>query len=311
MNLTYPKYIILSIIFLFTNALASQESMPRPEHPKPQFKRAKWMNLNGQWDFKIDYGNSGLEQNWQIQTNQFDQKILVPFPPESKLSGIEIKDFMPAVWYHRTFSLPSNWEEDRIFINFGAADYDCQVWINDQHVGRHYGGSSSFSFEITDVLKSGENKLVVQVADDIRSKQQPAGKQSSTFYNSGCCKYTRVTGIWQTVWLEAKPQTFLEQVKVTPDLDNSRFSVQPIIKSGKRGQIFRATLMDEQGTTIQSDQIIASNDATLILVLDEPEIWSPENPYLYGLKLELLEGEKVIDRVESYAGLRKFHIEGH
>ncbi|MEO0338356.1 MAG: sugar-binding domain-containing protein [Bacteroidota bacterium] len=310
MQKTILRYLLLGLILIFVSEISAQEDIPRPEHPKPQFQRTNWLNLNGTWDFKIDYSQSGFEQNWQDQPKLFDQNIVVPFAPESKLSGIEHKDFMAAVWYHRTFEVPTSWSGNRIFVNFGAVDYDCQVWINGQQVGRHYGGSVSFSFEITEALKIGENSIVVAAIDDIRSGVQPAGKQSATFYNSGCCKYTRVTGIWQTVWLEARPQTYLERVNIVPDLDNRRFTINPVIINGNSQQTFQVKVFDGE-QMIKTESVTASNNATVIISLEQAKIWSPADPHLYDFQLEILENEEVIDEVKSYSGLRKFHIEGN
>jgi beta-galactosidase/beta-glucuronidase len=305
------RFHFLILVFFIWNTLQAQTAQPRPEHPKPQFQRDAWVNLNGEWDFKIDFGNSGEEREWQTKTNLFDQKIVVPFPPESELSGIAYTDFMPAVWYHRSFEMPSGWDGERIFLHFGAVDYDCQVWINDQHVGRHYGGSSSFEFEITEAVRAGANKIVVLAKDDIRSGVQPAGKQSATYYNSGCCKYTRVTGIWQTVWLEARPQHFLKRVRITPDLDNARFTIQPVLDNGKTGQRIKAIVSDASGNKVREAEAAAHNAATLIIPIENPKTWSPEDPHLYEIESQLLEQGQGSDRVRTYAGMRKFHVEGN
>ncbi|WP_020530109.1 glycoside hydrolase family 2 protein [Flexithrix dorotheae] len=297
------------ILFIISLHLFSQT--PRPEHPKPQFEREKWMNLNGEWDFAIDFGVSGVEQKWYEDPSGFDEKIIVPFCPESKLSGIEYKDFMPSVWYHRKISIPADWDGERIFLNFGAVDYDCRVWVNGQQVGRHYGGSTSFSFEITNVLKAGENTLVVNALDDIRSKVQPSGKQSPTFYNTGCCKYTRVTGIWQTVWLEARGKQHLEQVRVVPDLDNSQFVVTPIFSGYADGVSFQVILTEADGKEVVKVNSTSGNGMPIPLKLKKPKLWSPESPYLYKLKFQILKNGQVVDEVKSYAGMRKVHIDGN
>ena len=135
------------VIIAFTSIVGMSEirgQIPRQEHPKPQFYRAQWLNLNGEWDFAFDFGVSGEEKGWPEDPSGLDKKILVPFCPESKLSGIGYTDFIPAVWYHRTFSVPKEWDGSRVFLHFGAVDYDCRVWINGTLVGRHYGGKASF-----------------------------------------------------------------------------------------------------------------------------------------------------------------------
>jgi len=200
--------------------------IPRPEHPKPQFYRSDWMNLNGTWQFAFDFEQVGLEQQWHSDPGRFDKHIVVPFCPESKLSGIEHKDFIPAVWYRRMFRVPEQWKGKRVFLHFGGVDYECRAWVNGRQVGRHLGGAVSFAFEITQALKPGENELVVYARDDVRSGVQPSGKQSFRPESFGVY-YTRVTGIWQTVWLEARPQQFIDSVHIVPDLDGHRFLVTP------------------------------------------------------------------------------------
>jgi beta-galactosidase/beta-glucuronidase len=252
----------------------------------------------------------GIKENWQNNPSKFNKKITVPFCMESKLSGIGHTDFINAVWYRRTFTLPKTWKGNRIFLNFGAVDYECRAWINGKPVGHHHGGSVSFSFEITEEIREGENDLVVYAFDDVRSEVQPSGKQSTRPESYGVF-YTRVTGIWQTVWLEARPQQFLESVCIVPDLDGKRFIITPIVNGHKRGLQFRATLLTSNGKKVTSESIPANSGNSAILEIRKPRIWSPADPYLYDLKLELLNGSKVIDSVASYAGMRKFHIEGN
>ncbi|MGK7397856.1 MAG: glycoside hydrolase family 2 protein [Candidatus Cyclobacteriaceae bacterium M3_2C_046] len=310
-NLRSISAYIFTIIFIlsFASFGIGQSSIPRPEHPRPQFVRDQWINLNGTWDFAMDLGQSGLERKW-YENPDFDQQIVVPYPPESKLSGIEHKGFMPVVWYHRTFTIPAEWQDDRVFLNFGGVDYECRAWVNGQEIGRHYGGSVSFSFEVTEQLKPGENELVVMAVDEIRSNVQPAGKQSETYYNNGCCKYTRVTGIWQTVWLEARPNTFIEQVKVVPDLDNSRFIITPLVQDTNVPFEFTATLTDDKGKTAGAGKSF-SQGIPAVINLKNPRAWSPDDPYLYDLNLTLKVNGVVVDQVKSYAGLRKIHLEDH
>ncbi|MFH1569529.1 MAG: sugar-binding domain-containing protein, partial [Gemmatimonadota bacterium] len=148
---------------------------PRPEHPRPQFQRRSWLNLNGEWRFALDFGDSGEERGWPADPTPLTGRITVPFCPESRLSGVHHTDFIPAVWYHRTVRVPEAWRGRRVLLHFGGVDYDCRAWVNGQRVGRHLGGSSSFSFDITAALRAGENDLVVAARDDVRSGAQPRG----------------------------------------------------------------------------------------------------------------------------------------
>ena len=308
------SFVLLLLVFLTATAANStgqtQKQIPRPEHPKPQFYRDTWLNLNGEWNFGFDLGFSGAEKDWPKDGARLDKKIIVPFCPESKLSGIEYTNFMNEVCYHRKFTVPKKWVGMRVFLHFGAVDYDCRAWVNGTGVGRHYGGSSSFCFEITHTLRNGENDLFVCALDDVRSDVQPAGKQSRRLESHGVV-YTRTTGIWQTVWLEARPQSFIESVRIVPDLDNRRFVLTPVINNYRRGMEFQATLFSAAGKKLTLVRSQSANGIAQILNVKKPRLWGPDDPYLYKLRFELLRGRRIVDTVNSYAGLRKFHIEGN
>jgi len=306
----YRGFRFVTILILLSTAAVTAGAMPRPEHPKPQFQRDTWLNLNGEWNFAFDFDVVGIKEGWAKDPSGFEKKIIIPFCPESELSGIKYTGFIPAVWYHRTFAVPSTWDGLRVFLHFGAVDYDCRAWVNGTNVGRHYGGSSSFCFEITAALRAGENDLVVCALDDVRSDVQPSGKQSRRLESHGVV-YTRTTGIWQTVWLEARPQRFIESVRIVPDLDRSRFIVTPVIQNGRRNLKFRATLLSSAGQKIASVRASAGSGLAHVLRVPKPRPWGPDDPYLYPLRLELIQGTRIVDSVKSYAGLRKFHIEGN
>ena len=173
--------------------------MPRPEHPRPDFQRESWLNLNGEWQFEIDPKAEGEQRGWS-SGRDLAQRIVVPFCPESRLSGLGLAtNYMPHVWYRRQFQVPANLRQQRLLLHFGAVDYTARVWLNGQFLGEHSGGYTPFTFEITDRLREGDNELVVGVHDDLRSGLQPGGKQC--YDKSEGCVYTRTTGIWQTVWL--------------------------------------------------------------------------------------------------------------
>ena len=184
-------------------------TMPRPEHPLPQWERSTWKNLNGEWDFSFDFGKSGVDRCF-YEKKDWEKKIIVPFCPESDLSGIGYKDYMDAVWYHKTVELTEVEVKGRVLLHFGAVDYDARVWINGTEVGRHKGGYTSFTFDITAYVQAGANDIAVYAEDDLRSGKQPHGKQSGLYYSHGC-EYTRTTGIWQTVWLEFVPKNYVKK----------------------------------------------------------------------------------------------------
>ena len=175
--------------------------IPRCEHPRPDRQRAEWLSLNGEWDFEIDNAIVGEAKKF-YERESLDGKITVPFCPESKLSGVGHTDFMNAVWYRRNIEIPKEWCGKRVILHVDACDYDTTVYVNAKKIGTHKGGYTSFAFDITDALMESGNYVTVYVKDDTRSDWQVSGKQSTRFESYGCY-YTRTTGIWQTVWLEA------------------------------------------------------------------------------------------------------------
>ncbi len=273
----------------------------RQEHPKPQFERANWQNLNGLWDFEFDFGNSGAERGMHCENAEFAKKINVPFCPESKLSGIGYTDFMTSVWYRRSFSVDEEKKGMRTVLHFGAVDYLATVYINGVCVGSHKGGYSSFSFDITEFVRIGENTVTVNAFDDTRSPDIPSGKQSDRF-DSYACSYTRTTGIWQTVWLEFTPKTYIKGLKYLTDISSKTLNVQAEL-CGKG--TFTAEAFFEGKP--MGKACIESNggSAILSLVLDELHLWEVGKGDLYDLYLTY--GD---DRVKSYFGMRSVGFDG-
>jgi len=282
---------------------------PHPEHPRPQFMRPDWVNLNGAWTFALDPGKSG-EERGLAASRGFDRGILVPFCPESRLSGVAHTDFIERLWYHRALEIPAAWRGKRVLLHFGGVDYACDAYVDGAWAGRHFGGSSPFTLDITRLVKpGGKHHLVLQVRDEMQSRLQPVGKQSFSFQSQGCC-YTRTTGIWQTVWLEAVSPFGLADCQILPDLDGKRFLLLPRFHQVKRGLTFKATLRDGEKVVCEVSAP-AGDGAALEMHLKKPRPWSPELPFLYDLVLEVLDAGAVTDSVLSYAALRKIHIEGN
>lgn len=283
---------------------------PRPEYPRPQFARQSWINLNGIWTCTFDFSKSGMARGYANMPG-FDNNILVPFCPESSLSGMNVKDFIEDMWYQRFFDIPVEWAEHVIILHFGAVDYQCEVFIDGTSVGRHWGGTVAFDFDITAcVIPGHRHNVVVHVLDNLRDGNQPAGKQCPEFKSRGC-HYTRTTGIWQTVWLEAHPQAGLRDVTIIPDVDGSRFVITPVFAHVLAGHRLRVRVLNGSQVMYQVESS-AVNGVPLILNIPAPRIWSPETPFLYDLVFEVMDGnDTVVDRVTSYAGLRKVHIEGN
>jgi beta-galactosidase/beta-glucuronidase len=289
--------------------MCSGAGIPRPEYPRPQFERTDWINLNGMWSFDFDFSKSGIERSL-FAAEGFEKSIIVPFCPESPLSGVDYKDFINAVWYQRTISVPAEWDGKRILLNFGGVDYKSTLYINGKQVFVHYGGSSSFSVDISDYVKAGtDHNLVVYAEDDLRSEQQTSGKQSHRLYSYSCL-YTRVTGIWQTVWMEAVAKGGLKHCRITPDLDNKQFVLEPVFFDLDREASFKVRILDN-GKEIFSQQTPASNSAFVFARLKNIKTWSPESPFLYDIELSVLDSRgQTIDQVKSYGGMRKVELRG-
>ncbi|MDQ0345066.1 beta-galactosidase/beta-glucuronidase [Lederbergia wuyishanensis] len=284
--------------------------IPRQEYPRPQMVRADWLNLNGNWEFEMDNGKSGKQRKWFDAGHHFSQKIVVPFCPESELSGIGYTDFMAAVWYKREFTVPEDWQENRVLIHFGAVDYDAEVWVNGKSVGKHRGGYSSFSFDITDYISAGENIVTVCAEDDVRSGLQPRGKQSGLYYSHGC-DYTRTTGIWQTVWLESVPKTYVSKLKYYPDLDNRSVHIEAELNGDYDDQLVLEVSSSFDGKVVGHNQAAVSGQkARLSVELSEIHLWEPGNPNLYDLEISILKDSQKLDSVESYFGLRSIKLDG-
>ncbi|GCF11367.1 glycoside hydrolase family 2 protein [Dictyobacter arantiisoli] len=281
-------------------------NIPRPEYPRPQFERAEWLCLNGEWQFEIDNSDSGQARG--LLESELKDRIQVPFCPESELSGIGNKDFMHAVWYHRTVDIPEAWAGQRILLHFQACDYDTTVWMDGVEVARHRGGFTPFTCDLGPI--QGTKTIVVRARDDHRPAQ-PRGKQSQRYYDWGCF-YTRTTGIWQTVWMEPVPQYALRRPRITPDVANSMFRLELPLSRSTTGLRLRAELSDQAGTVAQAE-CAADQDFSPRLDLTIPatrrRLWSPQDPHLYDLAIELLdEAGNVIDHARSYAGLRSVTI---
>ena len=281
--------------------------IPRPEHPEPMMRRENWQNLNGEWLFQFDFGISGAERGLYKTdaANEYTQKILVPFCPESVLSGIGYKDFIPAVWYKRIIKITEKQLSGRVLLHFGAVDYECDVYINGEKAGNHFGGYSSFTLDITEFLKEGENDLTVNARDNLRSGKQPKGKQSGSFYSQGC-DYTRTTGIWQTVWLEFVPVGYIKTAKYYPDIEEGAFDIELILS--RPGKLTVEAFYEGKpvGNAVKE---INGNYVRIHLPLNEKHLWEVGNGRLYDLKFTL-ETESGTDVLYSYAGLREVRIEG-
>ncbi len=286
--------------------------LPRPEYPRPQFVRPDWLCLNGSWEFEIDAGDSGFERKLH-QKPKLERTITVPFCPEAPLSGVGVTDFMAAVWYRRTVTVPAGWRGKTILLHFGAVDYDATVWVNGEQVGRHRGGFTPFTVSLKGVARAGEEFTLVVRAQDTPQEPKPRGKQSQGYGNQGCF-YFRTTGIWQTVWLEPVPEVHLRRTRVTPDLANGCFHLEQPLSNNRPGLRFRASLADERGEVARAQTRADLALAPRLMLPVPPERrrpWRLGDPHLYSLRLELVDATgRVVDAFDSYAGLRAVAIDG-
>ena len=304
--------------------------VPRPEYPRPQFRRQEWTNLNGEWRFAFDDENTGLAAGWQNASAEdlgtdgppFDRTITVPFCFQSKLSGIGERAFHDVVWYARTFEHPVP-ADGRLLLHFGAVDYRATVWVNGAHVVSHEGGHTPFSADVTHALLEGENVVVVRVEDPSQDVTIPRGKQYWREESEGIF-YTRTTGLWQTVWLEPVARRRIDSLRLTPDLDAAALDVEVGIEGFEPGLTLRAAVY-YAGEIVLDDRFglrSALVERRLPLVTrgeqprspypgswGQPPLWSPEEPNLHDLRVELLDAEgRALDVVDAYFGMRKIEV---
>lgn len=266
---------------------------PLPEYPRPTLVRPAWQNLNGHWDYAIRPADAP-------QPELFDGKILVPYPVESSLSGVQRRLAENEVlWYERRFTVPAEWRQGALLLHFGAVDWEADVYLNGIRVGGHKGGYTAFSIDIAPYLTRGEQTLAVRVTDLTDRGTQPRGKQVT---EARTIWYTPVTGIWQTVWLEPVPESRIASLRTTPNIDTKSLTVEAAIVGARRGDIVEITLRDN-GRTVAEARAAAGEP--LRLTLPEMKLWTPDTPMLYDLETTLLRGGKSVDRVGSYAAMRK------
>lgn len=283
----------------------------RPEHPRPGFYRDAWQNLNGKWEFYNDLSASGADREIYKDDNfgASAAEIVVPFCPESQLSGIRYTDFMPSVWYAREIGVTEMQLRGRILLHIGACDYKTTVYINGKQACEHTGGYTPVEADITAFVQAGKNRLVVHAEDDVRSGRQPRGKQSARYYSVGC-DYTRTTGIWQTVWLEYVPETYLKQVKIdATDLGGNVFFDVSLNKYCADAKLdveisYKGECAAKQTFALYGTQSRAACKVAPV------HLWAPGEPNLYDVKYTLFVGGKQTDSVCSYFGIRRIDIDG-
>jgi beta-galactosidase/beta-glucuronidase len=289
------------IMTKWTSEVSQEISLP--EYPRPQLVRKEWQNLNGLWDYII-------RSKKTMKNTSYNGKILVPFAIESALSGVK-KKIKPrqSLWYHRKFKVSKSWNE-KLLLHFGAVDWKTDVWVNGNFLGTHKGGNVPFSFDITESINLNDtNELVLKVWDPTNKGGVERGKQ--TLRPLGI-KYTAVSGIWQTVWLEPVPNTYINSLRILPSLEDESIIITVKCTEQKAGDILNFIIKDENKEIINN--LGELNDANKINI-PNPKPWSPDNPFLYDIIIQIIRDNKVIDEISSYFGIRdisvKLDLDGH
>jgi len=268
---------------------------PWPEYPRPGMERKDWINLNGLWQYAITAKD--------IKPDAWDGEILVPYPVESALSGVKKRvNEDENLWYKTSFSMPGSWKKKRILLNFEACDWETRVWVDGNEAGIHRGGYDPFSFDITELLGRGKtHELLVCVRDPTSAGTQPRGKQVAK--PSGIW-YTPTTGIWQTVWIEPVNDSYISSFRIVTDADNGTVKVKTETVNAAGKEI--AVTLKKDGISISTATGASARE--IVINVDDPVLWTPENPFLYDLFIELKDGKKVLDNISSYTGIRKISL---
>ena len=291
-----------------------KNAIPRPEHPRPDFVRDSFYNLNGTWAFAFDDGDRGMDEGWFHPGYAFDREIVVPFCYQSAASGIgPMDEIHPVMWYRRSFTVPEDMKGRRILVKFGAVDYKATVFVNGCAIGSHTGGYTPFEFDATPYLINGENDLCVRVEDQ-PDPVQPRGKQNWSRGLRGCW-YIPTSGIWQTVYLEAVSDLRIDYAHVTPDIDTGLASVEIMLSRVPEGKVTLSLdikLGDEEITTVTATTI--KRNTTVAVDMNHNlshvpvRIWRPEDPALYDLRVQALQDGVQKDQVDTYFGMRKVEV---
>jgi hypothetical protein len=289
---------VFSFMTSVLNNTSPSVTIPRSEHPRPDWQRSEWVNLNGEWSFQFDTDNKGQSELWQENVSpSFTDKIIVPFSWVSPLSGIG-EDRKGVAWYSRQVRYENKLSSDRLFLHFGAVDYSCIVWVNGQQVGAHTGGYGAFSFDVTAAWQTNRDNVIVVRAEDEDHEFQTRGKQG----------YGEIRGIWQTVWLESRPQNYIDSVRFITKLDGT-ISLTGVIMAAQAGEAtltfdFNGGLVHHQASL---SLLVGANEFSTSFQVDQPRHWSPEDPYLYEGTLTLNQ-ETSSDRsdiIHTYFGIRE------
>lgn len=276
------------------------ENNPLPEYPRPTMVRDRWQNLNGVWQFQE-------AQRGTVIPKELKEKIVVPFPWESYLSGIQRQLKSQRAWYKRDFRVPGAWNDDEVLLHFGAVDFEARVYVNDRFVGMHQGGYDAFSFNITPFLNTGKNELIVEVYDPGSDAAIAYGKQNNErFENPQRYAYTPSSGIWQTVWLEAVPKNHINHFSLVPNIDDENIDVTVNYAGFNQDMMAEVRILTGQ---TEIGKGTGKVNRPFQVAVPNPTLWSPDNPFLYDVVIKLKDSTRIFDEVKSYVGMRKISIE--
>jgi hypothetical protein len=277
----------------------SLQNIPLQEHPRPDFQREMWQNLNGLWDFRFDPKNVGEQEKWYNQPNSFNKKILVPFPWGSKLSGVT--NDAEIGWYSRQLEIPSDWDGKKIFVVFGASDWITTAWLDGQNIGTNQGGYTPFEFNISDFIKKGQKQQLVVKVNDLPFQYKLEGKQG----------YGQAKGIWQTVYIEARGQCFIKSLHFTPDIDQQKVTVKIITNQAATSNT--SIKLNFLNGGLSKPEVIqklrtGQTEITIQVPVENMKLWDLDSPFLYDVEASVMDNDKVVDKVKSYFGMRKISV---
>ncbi|NQT25284.1 glycoside hydrolase family 2 [candidate division KSB1 bacterium] len=292
-------FIIVLLAILLSTSIYAIETVPLPEHPRPDFQREHWINLNGEWAFKFDGEDAGVGAKWFNSSKSFSQKILVPFPWGSPLSGVE--DESQIAWYQRQIKVPNCGEGMRIFLIIGASDWETTCWFDSHKIGSHRGGYTPIEFELTNYVKYGKKQNLVIRVDDVDRAFKLEGKQG----------YGNARGIWQTVYLEARPSLYLDYVHFTPDIDKDKVSVRAVLDQKVPNDVsvvVKFKSEDHNPAEVVRKIKKGKSETRFDISIPETKLWSLEDPYLYEVSVMLRNPSGEDDSLSTYFGMRKISV---
>ncbi len=289
----------LSFIFLFESVFSQEVKIPLPEHPRPDFQREDWINLNGIWEFRFDQNDKGVQENWQQADQNFNLNIMVPFPWGSELS--RVPDSADIAWYRREIEVPETWSGKRVFFIIGAADWHTSAWLDGQFLGEHQGGYTPFEFELTPFVKPGQKQELVVRVDDTEYPFKLYGKQG----------YGNARGIWQTPYLEARENTYLSYIHFTPDIDLKRLRIEGELRDefkAKKNLILRIYGPEQELKELKFELKKNQLQFSFEVPFEQPRLWTLDDPFLYEVSVRLETEMNSADQVHSYFGFRKISV---